>query len=148
MPLQEPIAGIDSSPFPARLILKSTAKLSASGSDLTFRDWNYVTTSITFDLIALLSLIDSNGLVCLDTGCGVTLMDRDWLAKNLPLQKISIIPVPLKVRGIGALKHELKDFTLTTIYILGIDEKDCEIYVSISYKLISISISIDCFLAQ
>lgn len=62
-------------------------------------------------------------------------MDRDWLAKKLSSQKISIMPVPLKVRSIGALKYKSRDFALTTIDIFGIDKKDCEVYASISCKL-------------
>lgn len=62
-------------------------------------------------------------------------MDRDWLTKKLPLQKISTILVLLKVRGIGASKHESRNFVLMMIYIPGINEKGCEVYASISYEL-------------
>ena len=135
VPLREAIAETGSGLSSARPILKSTAKLSAPGSGLAFRGWSYVTTSITFDPTALPSLTDPDGSVCLDTGCGVTLVDRAWLARKLPFQKISVMPVPLKVRGIGASKHESRDFALTTIYIPGIDEKGREVYASISCEL-------------
>lgn len=127
--------GTGSSPSSTRPILKSTAKLSAPGSGLALRGWSYVTTFITFDPTALPSLTDLNGSVCLDTGYGVTLVDRDWLAKKLSSQTISIMPVLLKVRGIGTSKHESGDFALITIYISGIDEKDCEVYTSNSCEL-------------
>lgn len=55
--------------------------------------------------------------------------------KKLSSQKITTIPIPLKVRGIGASKHELGDFALTTIYIPRIDEKGREVYASISCEL-------------
>lgn len=45
------------------------------------------------------------------------------------------MPVPLKVRDIGATKHESGDVALATIYILGIDEKGREVYASISCEL-------------
>lgn len=45
------------------------------------------------------------------------------------------MPVCLKIRGIGALKHKSKNFAFTTIYILGIDDKSREIYVAISCKV-------------
>ncbi len=45
------------------------------------------------------------------------------------------MPVLLKVRSIGASKHKLKNFALTTIYIPGIDERGQEVYASISCKL-------------
>ncbi len=131
----EAVAETGPSPSSARPILKSTAKLSAPGSGLAFSGWNYVTTSITFDPAALPSPADPDGSVCLDTGCGVTLVDRDWLTKKLPSQKISTMPVPLKVRGIGASKHESGHFALTTLYIPGTDEKGREVYASITCEL-------------
>lgn len=76
-----------------------------------------------------------NDLVCLDIGCGVTLVDRVWLVKKLSSQKISVILVLLKIRDIGALKYESRNFALTIIYISGIIKKDRKIYASISYKL-------------
>lgn len=119
----------------ARPILKSAAKFSAPGSGLTFSDWNYVTTSITFDPVALPSFIDPDNSVCFDTGCEVTLVDRDWLTKKLSSQKISTIPIPLKVRGIGASKHGSGDFALMTIYIPGFDGNGREVYTSIICEL-------------
>ncbi len=132
---QEVVAEMGPSPSSARPILKSTARLSAPGSGLAFRDWNYITTSITFDPAALSSLTDPDSSVCLDTGCGVTLVDRDWLTKKLPSQKISTMPVSLKVRGIGASKHESGQFALTTLYIPSTDEKGREVYASITCEL-------------
>lgn len=109
--------------------------MSASGLGLAFRGWNYITTSITFDSIAFPSLTDPNGSVWLDIRYGVTFVDRDWLIKKFLSQKISTMPVSLKLKGIGASKYELGDFALTTIYIPGIDKKGHEVYASISYKL-------------
>lgn len=62
-------------------------------------------------------------------------MDRVWLAKKLSLQKINIIAVPLKVRGIGSSKHKLEEFVLITIYIPGLDQESTEIYAFINFKL-------------
>lgn len=78
----------------ARPVLKSTAKLSAPGSDLTFKSGSYAITTIIFDLAAFPWLVDSDNLVFLDTRCKVTLVDRFWLAKKFLSQKISVILVP------------------------------------------------------
>lgn len=43
--------------------------------------------------------------------------------------------VSLKVRGVGAFKHELGRFILTILNIPNIDEKSREVYTSITYKL-------------
>lgn len=66
--------GLDS-PFP-RLVFYSTAKLYFPSSGLTFRGWSYAATPITFDLAILLAIGNPNTLVCLDTGCGVSLVDK------------------------------------------------------------------------
>ena len=66
----------------SRLVLCSAAKLSASGSGFTFRDWSYAITSITFDPIILPTISDPNTLVCLNIDCGVSLVDKNWLVKK------------------------------------------------------------------
>ena len=121
-------------PFP-RPILCFAAKLSALGSGLTFRGWSYTTTSISFDLALLPAVSDPDTLVCLDTGCGVSLVDKTWLAKKYPSQKISTMPVPLKVRGIGTSRHESIKFVLTALYIPGLDREGSEVYACIKCKL-------------
>lgn len=45
------------------------------------------------------------------------------------------MPVPLKVRGIGASKHKSGHFALTTLYIPGTNKKGREVYASITCKL-------------
>ena len=135
IPLQESIAEIGSDFSSARPNLKCIAKLSVPGSGLPLRDWSYVTTSITLDLTASPSLIDTNSAVCLDTGCGVTLVDRTWLARKLSSQKISAMLVLLKIRDIDASKQKAGNFALTTIYLPSIDKKSREVYVSINCKL-------------
>lgn len=113
-------------PSSPRPILCSAAKMSAPGSVLAFRGWSYATTSITFDPALLPAISDPDTSVCLDTGCGVSLVDKTWLAKKHPSQKISTMPVPLKVRGIGASRHESDEFALTALYIPGLDQEGSE----------------------
>lgn len=43
--------------------------------------------------------------------------------------------MPLKVKNIGISKYKSENFALTTIYISGIDEKNREVYLSITCKL-------------
>ena len=70
------IAETDLNSPSARPILCSMAKLSASGSDLLFRGWNYTTTLITFNPMILPAISDHDTSVCLNTDCGVTLVDK------------------------------------------------------------------------
>lgn len=78
----------------ARLVLKSTAKLSALDSDLTFKSGSYAIATINFDLAVFLWLAGFDNSVFLDTRCKVTLVERFWLAKKFLSQKISVILVP------------------------------------------------------
>lgn len=123
VPLRENIAEKGLGPSSTRPILKSIVKFFAPGSGLIFRGESSLTTFITFNPTALLFLTDPNGWVCLNIRCGVTLVDKAWLAKKLPSQKISRMPVFLIFKSIGASKHELGNFAFTTIYILAIHKK-------------------------
>lgn len=101
IPLWEAITETSTSFSSTRPILKSFAKLSAPGLGFTFRNQSYASTSITFDLTILPFLTDLDGLVYFDIRCRITLVNRVQLAKKLSSQKISTMPVPQKVRGIG-----------------------------------------------
>ena len=124
-----------SDPPSSRPILCSAAKLSAPGSGLAFRVWSYAMTSITFDPAILPAISNPDTLVCLDTGCGVSLVDKAWLAKKHSSQKINTMPVPLKVRGIGASRHESGKFALTALYMPGLDREGSEVYACVQCKL-------------
>ena len=124
-----------SDPPSPRPVLCSAAKLSAPGFGLAFRGWSYATTSIIFDPAILSAISNPDSSACLDTGCGVSLVDKAWLAKKHPSQKISTMPVPLKVRGIGASRHELKEFTLIALYMPGLDRGGSEVYACVQCEL-------------
>lgn len=86
------------------------------GSGFSFRGWTYVTAAVTLAPEHLPQGSDPDSTACLDTSCGVTLVDKHWLLKRLPNQKISIMSTPLKVRGIGASKHESSEFAALSLY--------------------------------
>lgn len=50
-------------------------------------------------------------------------------------QKISTIPVPFKVKGIGAFKYKSDEFFFTIFYILGFDWGGSEVYIYIKSEL-------------
>ena len=129
------VAETSAEPLSSRPVLRFAAKLSALGSGLAFRGWSYITTLITFDPMILPAISDPDTLVYLDTGCGVSLVDKARLAKKHSFQKISTMPVPLKVRGISASRYESEEFALTTLYMPGLDQKGLEVYACINCKL-------------
>ena len=58
-------------------------------------------------------------LVCWDTGCSVTLIDRAFLQEQLPNHTILQKASPLVVRGIGSNKHTTAEYVNLEIHIPG-----------------------------
>lgn len=106
------------SPWP---IIKFVAKLSAPGSGLAFRGCSFAPAVVMFDPALPPIKSNSYSLVCLNTDYRVTLVNRIYLLKNAPNQKINVMPVLLKVRGISILKHELKMFALAVFSFQSFD---------------------------
>lgn len=87
-------------------IIASKAVHQFFGSGLVFRGWTYTTTLITLTPEHLPPDSDPESTACLDAGCEVTLVEKVWLLKRLPMQKINTMSTSLKVRGIRASKHK------------------------------------------
>lgn len=106
------------------------------GSGLAFWDWIYTTTAVTFVPRVLPLESDFSATACLDIGYGVTLVDKDWLLRQLFDQKIKDISTSLKVRKIGASKHESAQFVELFFFFLGEDNEEQNVCASIRCKLI------------
>lgn len=127
LPLTQP-----ASPIP---IVESKAMTPSLGSGLAFWGWTYAIASITL-VPQLFSLdLDPVATACLDTGCGVTLIDKAWLLSHLPHQKISIISTSLNVRGIRTSKHKSAQFAALFLYFPGKNETGQRVYASIKCEL-------------
>lgn len=100
------------------LVRESKATLDSIGLGFVFGDWSYTTTLVTLSSYAMLLLLDLATFYCLDTGCGITLVDKKWLYKYTPNKMILKIAVPLKMHNIRAFKHKFKEFVLMFIYFL------------------------------
>ena len=116
-------------------IVESKAIIPSLGSGLVFRGWTYATAFFT--LIPHLFLLDLDPAVtaCLDTGCGVILVNKTWLLSHLFHQKISTMSTSLNVREIGTSKHESAQFGALSLYFPGEDETRQRVYASIKYEL-------------
>lgn len=116
-------------------IIMSKATYQSLGSSLGFKGWTYATASITLTPEHLRLNFDSDSIACFDTGCGVTFVDRDWLLKRLPYQKICTISTLLKVRGIGASKYESVEFAVLSLYFPGKDNAEQLVYVALKCEI-------------
>ena len=65
----------------------------------------------------------------------MTLVDKDWLLRQLLYQKIKKMSTPLKVRGIGTSKHESAQFAEVALFLPGESNKGQRVYASITYEL-------------
>ncbi len=104
-------------------------------SGLAFRGWTYATAAVTLVPQVLPLESDPSAMACLDTGCGVTLVDKDWLLRRLPGQKIKEMSTPLKVRGIGASRHESNQFAELSLFFPRENTEGEMIYASIKCEL-------------
>lgn len=130
--------GNSATPAPAPVIhciIKSTATTKAVRSGYAFRVWNYVTAIVCLTLGEILLHTDVTSLYCLNMGCGVILVDRAWLFEKAPTEKILKIAIPLKVRGIGATRHESDEFVSLSLYFSGIDSANRLAYAHVHREL-------------
>ena len=65
----------------------------------------------------------------------MTFVDKGWLPRQLPDQKIKGMSPPLKVREIGTLKHKSVQFVEVALFLLGESNKGQKVYASIRCKL-------------
>ena len=140
--LKESCTGLVQTPLPispapalAIPIIESKTIVPAMGSGLAFRGWTYATAAGTLVSQVLPLNLDPSAIACLDTGCGVTFVDKAWLLRWLPHQKIREMATPLKVGEIGASKHESAQFAELSLFLSGENNKGQKVYASIRCKL-------------
>ena len=78
---------------------------------------------------------DRSATACLDTSCGVTLVNKDWLLWQLPGQKIKKMSTPLRVREIMALRQKSNQFAELSLFFSGENGKGEMVYASIKCEL-------------
>ena len=93
-------------------IIKSTAAPEAEPG-FGFRNWRYMEVNI------MLQPKGSVEQVCLDTGCTMSLVDREFLNKLLPNIVIQKLSTSITVRGIGSATHPCDEFVSLDIYMPG-----------------------------
>ena len=66
-------------------------------------------------------ILGSTSPICLDTGCTMSLVDRNFLLSNCPNIKISTMATPMEVRGIGSASHAANQYALVDFCLPGND---------------------------
>lgn len=139
-------------------IVESIVPKSDLGFRYVFRNWNYAIVSVALksnfrshdktlskdhtdtppinaNWINAQEAVSSGRNGCIDTGCGTTLIDQNWLKAQLPEAKILKMATPLKVRGIRTSKHKTDKYVLETLYFPAINNKGQQVIVCIRYEL-------------
>jgi len=80
-------------------IVQLTSPSTEMNTGYAFRNFHY---AMALAKLAVYCIID---YICLDTGCSVSLIDRQFLLRNLPKVQIHKMATLINVRGIGANKH-------------------------------------------
>lgn len=101
-------------PLPSSYI-KSSAVRQATNKGYGFRGWRYATAE------ARLSRFAPNEPTCLDTGCTMTLVDRNSLKGQAPSIRIERLPSPINVQGLGSNIHETGEFVNVSLHLPGSD---------------------------
>ena len=134
-------------------IVESTASTSGLGSGMAFRSWNFASTSVSLDKetfkdfdydapvnasaapLTSEEASPTSHTGCIDTGCGPTLIDREWLKRQLPDVKIHKMAVALKVRGIGSSRHKTDEYITEPLYFPALSKADESIIACIRREL-------------
>ena len=86
-----------------------------------FRGWHYVTA------MASLAADAAAESLCLDTGCTMTLVDREFLHTQAPIAKISRLPNAIAVRGVGSGGHHTDGYTVLDLPLPGTDANGTDV---------------------
>jgi hypothetical protein len=79
-------------------VIKSKSKM-VPGTGYAFRDFNFLEVNVRLEAEG------KDELVCVDTGCGMSLVDEDWLEEQLPGATILNRASTVKIRGLGKEEH-------------------------------------------
>ena len=94
-------------------VIESTAEKSTS-TGLAFRSWHFAT------FIAQLTHNGPLDDLCGDTGCTMSLIDRQFLKTKAPQAMVRRCDVDITVRGIGSRTHACSEYAIVTILIPGL----------------------------
>ena len=96
----------------SNIIVESDATESKTGG-YGFRGWQYIT--------AMIQLRPRGPVeaVCLDTGCTMSIIDREFLLKQVPKATIRRMASPITVRGVGQGTHSCNKFARLDLYLQG-----------------------------
>ena len=96
---------------PNPIIIESDSDSSKDiGTGQSFRKWRYARCD------TMLRPDAQAQKICADTGCGVTLADREFIKEALPGAEFRHMATAIEVSGIGSDKHQTKEYLISPIF--------------------------------
>jgi transposase InsO family protein len=87
------------------------------GTGYAFRGYRYAEARVR-------AAVDSEDQwVCIDSGCGMTMADDNWLRTNFPEAHIARMQQPIKVQGIASEAHRSELFTVIKIMMPAVQQR-------------------------
>lgn len=99
-----------------------------SSPGLGFRSWHYAM------VYTSLQLHVKSDAWCIDLGCTMSLIDRDYLKLHLPNYSISQSSQPITIRGIGDHRYPCSEYVVLKISITGKNDKSIAV-AQLQYKI-------------
>ena len=107
-------AALTAEPGDHQEVIQSTSDSSQEvGTGHAFRGYHYAMGA------AKVTKHGSTKLLCFDTGCSITLVDRAWLLQALPDLEIRQMSKAITVRGLGSNKHQTSAYTIFPLLLPG-----------------------------
>ena len=98
--------------YHATNVIKSTSE-PVSGAGLSFHNYNFTEIQINFDRT-------THPLwVCLDSGCGMSCIDRKVLKDHVPTAITLTLPNAIQIRGLGSEIHHANQYVVLPVYLPG-----------------------------
>lgn len=123
----EPSCGAELS-VPTEFVLSKAAP--SDGRGICFRSFKYMEINIWNPSLTMLTSI------CLDTGCGMSAIDGEFLKRFAPELKIGLSPEPITVRGIGGTPHISREYVTFSLKIPSVDGR-CAVLAPREFHLVS-----------
>lgn len=109
-------------------VIRSTTPAEANPG-YGFRNWHYMEFSLQMSRNSPLSI------VCYDTGCTMSLIDKAFLYKQCPDVKVQTLSDAINVRGVGDATHQCNTFAVLDFYIPGREASSKAVLAQISREV-------------
>lgn len=99
------------------------------GTGHGFRGWGYTRMQVA------LSPTSEAKPVCLDTGAGIILADKQFSKREAPNVPIRTMASPISVRGVGADKYSTSEYAIADVYIPGLDKSGAAVNAKVTREI-------------